>query len=149
MGGDITAGLIASGMDRDASTRLFIDIGTNCEIVLGNSERLLATAAPAGPAFEGAAIRCGMRAAAGAIEVVKMTPDDLTLQVIEDAKPLGLCGSGLVDAVAELVGLGLIEARGRFVSEEEAARLAPGLAGRLTTVGRSGSSSSLARPGPK
>jgi uncharacterized 2Fe-2S/4Fe-4S cluster protein (DUF4445 family) len=136
VGGDITAGLIASGMDRDARTRLFIDIGTNCEIVLGNSERLLATAAPAGPAFEGAAIRCGMRAAAGAIEVVKMTPDDLTLQVIEDAEPLGLCGSGLVDAVAEMVGLGLIEASGRLASEEEAARLTPGLAERLTTVGK-------------
>jgi uncharacterized 2Fe-2S/4Fe-4S cluster protein (DUF4445 family) len=136
VGGDITAGLIASGMDRDSRTRLFIDIGTNCEIVLGNSDRLLATAAPAGPAFEGAAIRCGMRAAAGAIEVVKMTPDSLSLQVIEDAEPLGLCGSGLVDAVAELVGLGLIEPSGRFVTEEEAARLTPGLAPRLTTIGK-------------
>ncbi len=77
VGGDITAGLLASGMDRDSRTRLFIDIGTNCEIVLGNSEWLLATAAPAGPAFEGAAIRCGMRAADGAIEVVTMTADGL------------------------------------------------------------------------
>ena len=73
VGGDITAGLLASGMDRDARIRLFIDIGTNCEIVLGNRDWLLATAAPAGPAFEGAAIRCGMRAADGAIEVVSMT----------------------------------------------------------------------------
>src|SRR5262250_803948 len=64
VGGDITAGLLAAGMDRDARVRLFVDIGTNCEIVLGNREWLLATAAPAGPAFEGAAIRCGMRAAA-------------------------------------------------------------------------------------
>ena len=70
VGGDITAGLLASGMNRDARTRLFIDIGTNCEIVLGNRDWLLATAAPAGPAFEGAAIRCGMRAADGAIEAV-------------------------------------------------------------------------------
>ncbi len=73
VGGDITAGLLASGMDRDARIRLFVDIGTNCEIVLGNRDWLLATAAPAGPAFEGAAIRCGMRAADGAIEVVAMT----------------------------------------------------------------------------
>ena len=87
VGGDITAGLLASGMDRDARTRLFIDIGTNCEIVLGNRDWLLATAAPAGPAFEGAAIRCGMRAADGAIEVVTMTPDDLDLKVIGDAEP--------------------------------------------------------------
>ena len=76
VGGDITAGLLASGMDRDARVRLFVDIGTNCEIVLGDRDWLLATAAPAGPAFEGAAIRCGMRAADGAIEVVTMTPDD-------------------------------------------------------------------------
>ena len=87
VGGDITAGLLASGMDRDARTRLFIDIGTNCEIVLGNRDWLLATAAPAGPAFEGAAIRCGMRAADGAIEVVTMTPDGLELKVIGDTEP--------------------------------------------------------------
>jgi uncharacterized 2Fe-2S/4Fe-4S cluster protein (DUF4445 family) len=136
VGGDITAGLLASGMDRDARVRLFIDIGTNCEIVLGNREWLLATAAPAGPAFEGAAIRCGMRAADGAIEVVTMTPDDLALKVIGDAEPQGLCGSGLVDAVTGLVGLGLLDSSGRFVPEEQAAALAPGLAGRLTRVGQ-------------
>ena len=92
VGGDITAGLLASGMDRDGRTRLFIDIGTNCEIVLGNRDWLLATAAPAGPAFEGAAIRCGMRAADGAIEVVTMTPDELELKVIGDAEPAGCAG---------------------------------------------------------
>ena len=115
VGGDITAGLLASGMDRDSRIRLFIDIGTNCEIVLGNRDWLLATAAPAGPAFEGAAIRCGMRAADGAIEVVSMTPDGLDLQVIGDAEPAGLCGSGLVDAVASLVSVGLLDRSGRFV----------------------------------
>ena len=115
VGGDITAGLLASGMDRDARVRLFVDIGTNCEIVLGNRDWLLATAAPAGPAFEGAAIRCGMRAADGAIEVVTMTPDELTLKVIGDAEPQGLCGSGLVDAVTGLVKAGLLDSSGRFV----------------------------------
>jgi uncharacterized 2Fe-2S/4Fe-4S cluster protein (DUF4445 family) len=135
VGGDITAGLLASGMDRDARTRLFIDIGTNCEIVLGNRDWLLATAAPAGPAFEGAAIRCGMRAADGAIEVVTMTPDALSLKVIGDVPPVGLCGSGLVDAVTGLVRLGLLDASGRFVSAAAAAALAPGLARRLTTLG--------------
>ena len=135
VGGDITAGLLASGMDRDSRTRLFVDIGTNCEIVLGNRDWLLATAAPAGPAFEGAAIRCGMRAADGAIEVVSMTPDGLDLRVIGDAEPAGLCGSGLVDAVAGLVGVGLLDRSGRFVPEQDAAELAPGLAGRLTTLG--------------
>jgi uncharacterized 2Fe-2S/4Fe-4S cluster protein (DUF4445 family) len=135
VGGDITAGLLASGMDRDARIRLFVDIGTNCEIVLGNREWLLATAAPAGPAFEGAAIRCGMRAADGAIEVVTMTPDALELTVIGDAAPAGLCGSGLVDAVTGLVRLGLLDPSGRFVPEDQARALAPGLAGRLTQLG--------------
>jgi uncharacterized 2Fe-2S/4Fe-4S cluster protein (DUF4445 family) len=136
VGGDITAGLLASGMDRDARTRLFVDIGTNCEIVLGNREWLLATAAPAGPAFEGAAIRCGMRAADGAIEVVTMTPGGLELKVIGDAEPAGLCGSGLVDAVTGLVNLGLLDRSGRLVPQEQAAGLAPGLAGRLTRLGQ-------------
>jgi uncharacterized 2Fe-2S/4Fe-4S cluster protein (DUF4445 family) len=136
VGGDITAGLLASGMDRDARVRLFVDIGTNCEIVLGNREWLLATAAPAGPAFEGAAIRCGMRAADGAIEVVTMTPDELSLKVIGDVEPQGLCGSGLVDAVTGLVRVGLLDSSGRFISEEQAAALAPGLADRLTTIGK-------------
>ena len=136
VGGDITAGLLASGMDRDARVRLFVDIGTNCEIVLGNRDWLLATAAPAGPAFEGAAIRCGMRAADGAIEVVTMTPEDLSLKVIGDAEPQGLCGSGLVDAVTGLVQMGLLDSSGRFIPEEEAPLKAPGLAARLTTIGK-------------
>ena len=136
VGGDIIAGLLAAGMDRDRRTRLFIDIGTNCEIVLGNRDWLVGTAAPAGPAFEGAAIRCGMRASDGAIEVVTMTPDGLELTVIGDAPPAGLCGSGLVDAVAELVRIGLLDPSGRFISEDDAATAAPGLASRLTMLGQ-------------
>jgi len=136
VGGDITAGLLAAGMDRDARVRLFVDIGTNCEIVLGNREWLLATAAPAGPAFEGAAIRCGMRAADGAIEVVTMTPEALSLKVIGDAEPAGLCGSGLVDAVTGLVRVGLLDSSGRFITSGQAQAKAPGLAGRLTSIGQ-------------
>jgi uncharacterized 2Fe-2S/4Fe-4S cluster protein (DUF4445 family) len=136
VGGDITAGLLASGMNRDARTRLFIDIGTNCEIVLGNRDWLLATAAPAGPAFEGAAIRCGMRAADGAIEAVAITPDGLGLTVIGDTEPAGLCGSGLVDAVASLVKAGLLDHSGRLVTDEAAAAVAPALAPRLTMFGQ-------------
>jgi uncharacterized 2Fe-2S/4Fe-4S cluster protein (DUF4445 family) len=119
VGGDIVGGALASGMDRDKRIRLFIDVGTNCEIVLGDGERILATAAPAGPAFEGGAIKCGMRAAEGAIEVVKIG-DDVTVQVIGDVKPQGLCGSGLVDAVAELVKAGLLDASGRLMTDEAA-----------------------------
>jgi uncharacterized 2Fe-2S/4Fe-4S cluster protein (DUF4445 family) len=135
-GGDITAGLLAAGMNRDARTRLFIDVGTNCEIVLGNRDWLLATAAPAGPAFEGAAIRCGMRAADGAIEVVSFAEDGLSLRVIGDTDPAGLCGSGLVDAVAGLVRVGLLDRSGRFVPDEGAATIAPGLASRLCLLGQ-------------
>ena len=136
VGGDITAGLLAAGMNRDARTRLFIDIGTNCEIVLGNRDWLLATAAPAGPAFEGAAIKCGMRAADGAIEGVAVSADGVMLTVIGDTKPAGLCGSGLVDAVAGLVKAGLLDHSGRFIPEDAAAELAPQLAPRLTMLGQ-------------
>ncbi|HEY0452383.1 ASKHA domain-containing protein [Actinophytocola sp.] len=134
VGGDIVAGMLASGMDRDKRLRLFVDVGTNCEIVLGDGSRLLATAAPAGPAFEGAAIRCGMRAAEGAIEVVKIDQEDVRLQVIGDAEPLGLCGSGLVDAVAELVAIGLLDSSGRLMAEDAAREKFPGLADRLCEV---------------
>ena len=139
VGGDITAGLLASGMDRDPRIRLFIDIGTNCEIVLGGRDWLLATAAPAGPAFEGASIRCGMRAADGAVEAVAITEDgDLKLTVIGDSEPKGLCGSGLVDAVAALTEAGIIDSSGRFV-QDLAARLPEPvhrLAERLTMIGK-------------
>jgi uncharacterized 2Fe-2S/4Fe-4S cluster protein (DUF4445 family) len=144
VGGDITAGLLASGMNRDARVRLFIDVGTNCEIVLGGRDWLLATAAPAGPAFEGAAIRCGMRAADGAIEGVVLDgrggegeadADGVTLRVIGDCAPVGLCGSGLVDAVASLIAVGLLDHSGRFVTAEQAAQVAPSLAPRLVSLG--------------
>jgi uncharacterized 2Fe-2S/4Fe-4S cluster protein (DUF4445 family) len=146
VGGDIVAGMLATGMDRDKRTRLFIDVGTNCEIVLSDGDTILSTAAPAGPAFEGGAIRCGMRAADGAIETVKLNPvveedpsrnhSAVTLGVIGDVPARGLCGSGLVDAVAELVKVGLLDASGRFVPQESAAEIAPALADRLTMIGK-------------
>ena len=137
VGGDIVAGMLATGMDRDKRVRLFIDVGTNCEIVLSDGETILSTAAPAGPAFEGGAIRCGMRAADGAIEVVRLDPDspEVTLQVIGDLEPRGLCGSGLVDAVAELVRVGVLDHSGRFVTDEHAAATVPALAPRLAKIG--------------
>ncbi len=116
VGPDIVAGVLATGLTLDRRVRLFIDVGTNSEIVLGSSERALATAAPAGPAFEAAQIRCGMRAAEGAIEGVKIVDGDVRLTVIGDVEPEGLCGSGLVDAVAELVGAGILDHSGRFVA---------------------------------
>ena len=115
VGPDIVAGILATGLTLDKRTRLFIDVGTNSEIVLGSSARALATAAPAGPAFEAAQIRCGMRAAEGAIEGVRIVDGEVQLTVIGDVEAVGLCGSGLVDAVAELVGAGILDHSGRFV----------------------------------
>ncbi|HEX6788164.1 MAG TPA: ASKHA domain-containing protein [Gaiellaceae bacterium] len=117
VGPDIVAGILATGLTLDRRVRLFIDVGTNSEIVLGSSGKALATAAPAGPAFEAAQIRCGMRAAEGAIEGVKIVDGEVQLTVIGDVDPVGLCGSGLVDAVAELVGAGHLDHSGRFVLE--------------------------------
>ena len=134
VGGDIIAGALASGMDRDKRLRLFIDVGTNCEIILGDGEQILATAAPAGPAFEAASIKCGVRAAAGAIETVKVKDGELVIGTIEDTPAIGICGSGLVDACAVLVELGLLDKSGRFVPEEIAKTIAPQLSGRLTKL---------------
>ena len=117
VGADIVAGMLASGLTRDKRVRLFIDVGTNSEIALGSNERVLATAAPAGPAFEAAQIRCGMRAADGAIEGVKIRDGELELQVIGDTDPIGICGSGLVDCVAEMVAAGLLDHSGRFTDD--------------------------------
>jgi uncharacterized 2Fe-2S/4Fe-4S cluster protein (DUF4445 family) len=117
VGPDIVAGILATGLTLDRRVRLFIDVGTNSEIVLGSSGRALACAAPAGPAFEAAQIKCGMRAAEGAIEGVKVVEGDVQLTVIGDVEPQGLCGSGLVDAVAQLVGAGILDHSGRFVAD--------------------------------
>ena len=134
VGGDIVAGVLASGMDRDKRVRLFIDVGTNCEIVLSDGNKIITTAAPAGPAFEAASIKCGMRAADGAIEVVKITKDGVSLQVIGDVEPQGMCGSGLVDAVAELAKIGVLDQSGRFVTQEVMEKEFPKLSSRLINL---------------
>ncbi len=137
VGADIVAGVLATGLARnpDDKLRLYIDVGTNGEIILGSSRQMLATAAPAGPAFEGAQIKCGMRASAGAIEGVEIT-NDVRLQIIGgEVRPIGLCGSGLVDAAAELIECGLVEASGRLVRPEVVrGRLPDALVNRLVEV---------------
>jgi uncharacterized 2Fe-2S/4Fe-4S cluster protein (DUF4445 family) len=135
VGGDIVAGLLATALPRGDRLRLFVDVGTNGEIALGWERRSVATAAPAGPAFEGAEISCGMRATRGAIEGVRITEDGVTVQTIGDAPPVGLCGSGLVDAVAQLYRRGLLDASGRLRSKEEvAARMPESLTSRLVLL---------------
>ena len=121
VGGDITAGTLASLLwDRDEFT-LFIDLGTNGELVFGNREFMMSCACSAGPAFEGGDISCGMRATDGAIEAV--TIDCATMEprltVIGDKgqKPVGLCGSGIIDLISELYRCGIISAKGQFVRE--------------------------------
>jgi uncharacterized 2Fe-2S/4Fe-4S cluster protein (DUF4445 family) len=139
VGADIVGGILATDLTRnkDRKLRLLIDVGTNGEIVLGSVDGTLATAAPAGPAFEGAQIKNGMRASLGAIEGVQITPDgDVRLQVIGgDVRPIGIAGSGLVDGVAEMYRAGLIDASGRLIREQEArGRLPEPLVERLVTL---------------
>jgi uncharacterized 2Fe-2S/4Fe-4S cluster protein (DUF4445 family) len=119
VGADIVAGVLATGIVREDKLRVFVDVGTNGEIVLGNEQRALATAAPAGPAFEGSQIRCGMRATDGAIEGVTLG-DTVELQVIGgDVRAEGICGSGLVDAVAQLLLVGLLDHSGRMKTRDD------------------------------
>jgi uncharacterized 2Fe-2S/4Fe-4S cluster protein (DUF4445 family) len=119
VGADIVAGVLATGIVREDKMRVFVDVGTNGEIVLGNGQRALATAAPAGPAFEGSQIRCGMRATVGAIEGVTLG-DTIDLQIIGGDVPAeGICGSGLVDAVAQLLLVGLLDHSGRMKTAED------------------------------
>jgi uncharacterized 2Fe-2S/4Fe-4S cluster protein (DUF4445 family) len=134
VGADLVGGLLATGLAQAKGVRLMVDIGTNGEIILGSAARTIATAAPAGPAFEGAQIKDGMRASEGAIEAVTITPEGVKLQVIGDVPPIGICGSGLIDAVAQLRLAGLMLPSGQFIKAEEAARrFAPALAERIIT----------------
>jgi uncharacterized 2Fe-2S/4Fe-4S cluster protein (DUF4445 family) len=121
VGGDITAGVFAAGIARNETFSLFIDLGTNGELVFGNSDFLMACACSAGPAFEGGEISCGMRATDGAIDTVTIDPGTMTptYHVIGDEgqRPAGLCGSGLIDIIGELFGAGIINAKGKFIRE--------------------------------
>ena len=119
VGGDTVAGLVAARLDRQERPVLFVDIGTNGEIVLANGDKLLAASTAAGPAFEGARITQGMRATAGAIEKVLIN-DDVSLNVIGNTKPIGLCGTALIDAVAGLLTAGIIDDTGRILAADEA-----------------------------
>ncbi|MGE5307834.1 MAG: ASKHA domain-containing protein [Deltaproteobacteria bacterium] len=117
VGGDVTAGILACGMDTAKELCLLIDIGTNGEIVLGNSEFLIATSASAGPAFEGSGQSSGMRSAAGAIQKVRIGEGDaIELDCIEGAAPKGICGSGYIDCVAQLLAKGIMDKNGRLVT---------------------------------
>lgn len=131
VGGDIVAGVMGSGMYRTDKLTLYIDIGTNAEIVIGSREWLVCAACSAGPAFEGGGITHGMRAATGAIEDFDLDP--LTLEpmllTIGNQPAIGICGSGLLIAIAALFECGLLDHRGKFVREADTDRLRPGRSG--------------------
>ncbi len=123
VGADITSGILAARLQTLAGVSLFIDIGTNGEMVLAVDGKLTATSTAAGPAFEGMNISCGMRAASGAIESVEIGEDgEVSLGVIGGADPAGLCGSGLLDAAGALVARGIVDRAGRL---RKTAELAP------------------------
>jgi uncharacterized 2Fe-2S/4Fe-4S cluster protein (DUF4445 family) len=116
VGGDIVAGILGSGIFQREALTLYMDIGTNGEIVLGNKDWLVSDSCSAGPAFEGAGIKFGMRATRGAIEQVNIHPRSYEPMIltIGRTKPLGICGSGLIDAVAGLLEVGAIDQNGKF-----------------------------------
>ncbi len=128
VGGDIIAGILATGLHKSSQVRLLIDLGTNGEIVLGNKDRILCCSTAAGPAFEGGHIRWGMRASAGAVEKVRIDPRSLeiSLETIEDQPPQGLCGSGILSLVAEMIRGGVLLAKGNFNREITSPRLRAG-----------------------
>ena len=119
VGGDITAGLMSSGADRTEGLTLYVDIGTNGEMALGDKNGYLACAAAAGPAFEGAEIACGMEGSVGAIDRAWAKNGDLEVHVIGEEHAEGLCGSGLIDTVAALLDLGVIDGTGRLLGDDE------------------------------
>lgn len=131
VGADITSGILATRLHERAGTTLLVDIGTNGEMVLARNGRLSATSTAAGPAFEGMNISCGMRAGRGAVEAFDIARNGaITVKTIGNAKAAGICGSGLIDIVGELVDHGVIAASGRFADPEKA-DLAPPLKARL------------------
>ncbi|MFU8793855.1 MAG: ASKHA domain-containing protein [Dethiobacteria bacterium] len=128
VGGDIVAGALFTRIAHKDETTLFIDIGTNGEMVLGNKDWLVSCACSAGPAFEGGGISYGMRATAGAIEKVDIDPltYDVIITTVKDAPALGICGSGLIDALSALLDAGIIDRAGKFQRDLETPRMQQG-----------------------
>lgn len=121
VGGDTTAGILSCGLHKQDELGILIDIGTNGEIALGNKDFLVACSASAGPAFEGSGVICGMRATAGAIQEVKIIPEksEVKYETIGDAKPKGICGSGYIDLISELLRTGIINKNGNIQGQDK------------------------------
>jgi uncharacterized 2Fe-2S/4Fe-4S cluster protein (DUF4445 family) len=128
VGGDIAAGILASEVYKSDKLTIFIDIGTNGELVLGNKDWMVAASCSAGPAFEGGGVKFGMRAAQGAIEGVRIDRETLepTCHVVGNVEPEGICGSGMIDALAEMYMAGIIDQKGNIVSDRKTDRIQKG-----------------------
>lgn len=133
VGGDTVAAILSSGMYEEEDISLLVDIGTNGEIVLGGKEWLLSCSTAAGPAFEGANIRNGVGGVTGAIDTVGEGPE-FKFTTIGNAAPIGICGSGIVDAIARLLDAGMIDETGRLADEEEAKQPGRDMNDRIMTV---------------
>jgi uncharacterized 2Fe-2S/4Fe-4S cluster protein (DUF4445 family) len=125
VGADCVASILATEVHKSDEPCFLIDIGTNTEIVVGDRGRMVACSCASGPAFEGAHIKDGMRAASGAIEGVWIDPDSLepNLTTIDEAEPVGICGSGLIDALSEMLKSGIVDTSGKIVTETESPRI--------------------------
>lgn len=147
VGGDVVADVLVSGMRRSPDLSLLIDLGTNGELALGNADWLVCCSASAGPSFEGGGITCGMRATNGAIELIRLGNggEVVECRVVGGGKPLGLCGSGLIDTVAELLKTGCIDRRGRYNKSVCGARLREGETGEREFLLFSGAHTALGR----
>lgn len=147
VGGDVVADVLVSGMMRSDELSLLIDLGTNGELVLGNSDWLVCCSASAGPSFEGGGITCGMRATNGAIEHIQLGKNGeiLVCNVVGGGKPLGLCGSGLIDTVGEMLKVGCIDRRGRFDRAVCGTRVREGESGGLEFLLFHGTETALGR----
>lgn len=119
VGADIVAGILSSRMYQSEEICLLLDIGTNGEIALGNKDRIVCCSTAAGPAFEGANIKMGMGGVKGAINKVNRQENTLSCEVISGGKPVGICGSGIVDAVSLMLSIGVIDDTGRMLDEDE------------------------------
>ena len=119
VGGDLTAGILATGMYEMDGVGMLIDVGTNGEIIIGNSEWLIACSASAGPCLEGAGVKCGMMATRGAIEKVYLDGQDIRYDVIGGGKPDGICGSGIIDVIAVMLEKGIIDRAGKFIKASD------------------------------
>lgn len=120
VGGDLTAGILATGLHEMQNTSMLIDVGTNGEIIVGNRDWLMACSASTGPALEGASVECGMMGERGAIERVFESDGEMRFKVIGDCEPAGICGSGIIDLVAVMLEKGIIDRSGRFVEDSAA-----------------------------